>query len=308
MKTKEVDNGMFSRIAPVIPASVIAESERICKRRGVSSDHINEIRLRAVGRSSIVLDGENFSLTTRVGSDELHGILKRICDMAIFAHRDDIANGFVSLSGGCRVGVCGHAKYDGGKLVGVNSVSSLVFRIPGGRCDFANELFGYWRERNFCGMLICSKAGIGKTSAIRTLAAMAGSAKWSKRVVVVDERCEFDPNEYSDCTVDILRGYKRAVGIEIAVRTMSAEILVVDEIGNDADSDALMLAIGAGVPVVATAHGDNISKVLLKPSIKRLIEGGLFESYAVIRKEKSVRKLELGEMSSIRNSDLDYTV
>ena len=77
---------------------------------------------------------------------------------------------------------------------------------------------------------------------------------------------------------------------------MSAEVLVVDEIGNEADSEALMLAVGAGVPVVATAHGDNIDRVISKPCISKLCNNGLFRSYAVITREGTERRVLLGNL------------
>ena len=296
MNVKSNNRENFTIVFSLIPKAIGNEIEALCRAKGISRVHINEIRLRAYGRSSVVLRGENVILTESVSRDEINSILKRVCDMAVFAHRDDISNGFVSLECGCRVGVCGYAKYDAGKLVGVSSVSSLVFRIPNGRCDFADKLYGYWRERNFCSMLICSAAGVGKTSAIRAMAAMAGGGSGAKRVVVVDERCEFNPYAYSDCTVDILRGYKRARGIEIAIRTMSAEILVVDEIGNDDDVEALMLSVGAGVPVLATTHADNAEQVVFKPKLRRLFDNSLFKVCAAIRIQNGKRELTFHEV------------
>lgn len=298
-------NDAYSSVISVMPHQVVDEIERLCRARGVTTASINEIRLRAIGLCGAVINGVNFTLKSRVDAETIQNIFKKICDMAIYAHREDIINGFVSMSGGCRVGVCGHARYDGGKLVGVSGISSLVFRIPNGVCDFADELFKYWKERNFCGMLICSPAGVGKTSAIRALVAKAG--RMAKRIVAVDERCELDLYAYRDCTVDILKGYKRALGIEIAVRTMSAEILVVDEIGNESDADALMLAIGAGVPVVATAHGEDIRKVTSKPSIKKLCAAGLFDSFAVISIKDGIRRVSIGEFPIVDDEGF-YTV
>ena len=296
-------NGVLREIKSLIPNAVQIDIERICRERGVSFSAVNEIRLSAIALSSVTVRGKNIPLTVRLGFDDVHNVLKSCCDMAIFAHRDDISNGFVSLKGGGRVGVCGHAKYEGGQLVGISSVSALVFRIPVGRCDFAAKLYSYWRERGYSGMLICSRAGVGKTTAIRALAAMAGDVRVAKKVVVVDERCEFDPEAYRDCTVDILRGYKRRRGIEIAIRTMSADILIVDEIGNDEDSEALMLSLGAGVSVLATAHGDDILSIYKKPAVKRLIDGGLFRSYAIVSVGTSGRSLSVGEMSDLFKND-----
>ena len=304
MITKKQDNKLFYKIAELLPIEIVQEIENLCRKNGNDTGHINEIRLRAIGRCAVVMNAENFRLNSRIGIDEMRLIFKKVCDMAVFAHRDEIANGFVSITGGGRVGVCGCAKYDGGKMIGVSDITSLVFRIPVGKCDFADKLFRYWSEHGFCGMLICSKAGVGKTSAIRSLAAKAGTGAHPKRVVVVDERCEFDPDMYRDCTVDILKGYKRAKGIEIAIRTMSAEILVVDEIGNEEDSEALMLASGAGVSVLATAHGDDIKQIVSKRSVKRLYEASLFDSYAMISSSGGRREVFIEKFSSVAEQEI----
>ena len=293
------EGGALLEVTRLMPQGIMKDVERLCRERGLTLASLNEIRLSAIALSSAVISGRSTPLSVRLGFDEIADVLARACEMAVFAHRDDIANGFITLRGGGRVGVCGYAKYDGGRLVGVSSVSALVFRIPSERCDFIDKLYSYWQRRGCSGMLICSRAGVGKTTAIRALAARAGNVRMPRRVVVVDERCEFDPCAYRDSTVDILRGYKRSRGIEIAIRTMSAEILIVDEIGNDEDSEALMLASGAGVSVVATAHGEDIRAVCKKPSIRRLCDASLFHSYAVVGMRGGGREVCLGEMADI---------
>ena len=286
-------------IRGLMPDTVMNDIERICILSGLSLACVNEIRLSAISLSSIVLKGRLTALSVRLGYEELGAILRRACDMAVFAHRDEISEGYISLKCGGRVGVCGHARYEGGRLVGISEVSALVFRIPSGKCDFADKLHSFWRDRGYSGMLICSRAGVGKTTAIRALAAMAGDVKAGKRVVVVDERCELNMGAYRNCSVDILRGYRRSVGVEIAIRTMSADIVIVDEIGNEEDSDALMLAQGAGVSLLATAHGDDIRAIYKKRAIGRLIDAQLFSCYSVITASRGVRTLALGDISDV---------
>ena len=166
-------------------------------------------------------------------------------------------------------------------MVGVGDISSLVFRIPSGECSFAARLYGEWLLIGG-GMLICSRAGEGKTTAIRALARLIGSGERPRRVVVVDERCELDVTEYRDAHVDILRGYRRATGVEIAIRTMSAEVLMVDEISSYDDSRAMLSAIGAGVIVIATAHAQSLADALKRGYIRELVDGGLFDAACFI--------------------------
>ena len=245
-------------------------------------ERVNEIRLRASGPLALVVSGKNVSLGATSSKDELREAFKRVCGGAVFLHRDDMCRGFVSLSGGLRVGVCAEARYEKGEIVGIGEVSALVFRLPCGECSFATELYRQWRRHGEGGMLICSAAGEGKTSAIRALSALIGSGEYARRVVVVDERCEFDPSAYRSSHVDILRGYRRASGVDIAIRTMSCEVLVVDEISSREDSRAMISAIGAGVTVIATAHARSFSEVVKREYVRELVDAGLFNTVCVI--------------------------
>jgi stage III sporulation protein AA len=117
---------------------------------------------------------------------------------------------------------------------------------------------------------------------MRSLARLIGSGEEPRRVVVVDERCELDPRDYREAHVDILRGYERSLGVDIAIRTMSAEVLMVDEISSFADSRAMLAALGAGVTVIATAHAECLDGALCRAYVRELVEGALFHSAAVI--------------------------
>ena len=124
-------------------------------------------------------------------------------------------------------------------------------------------------------MLIYSPPGVGKTTALRALAATLGRGKSPLNICVVDERCEFDPENYTAHTVDILRGYKRREGIEIATRTLSPDLIMMDEIGAD-DGENILSVVRCGVPIIATAHGGSRDEILARPSLSGLISCGAF--------------------------------
>ena len=277
------NNKHFERVLSYFPPGISAAVLSYLEKKHTDSGDVNEIRLRAYGPVSLVISGENLALDIIAGKGAIAEIFRRICDGAVYAHRDDISRGFVTLDGGVRVGVAGHAHYDGGGMVGIGEASALVFRIPSGECSFANRLYREWLTIEG-GMLICSKAGEGKTTAIRSLARLIGSGRRAKRVVVVDERCEFDPEAYSSAQVDILRGYRRSIGVDIAIRTMSAEVLIVDEISSVDDSRAMISALGAGVDVIATAHADSFDSLLRCEYALSLVKGKLFRSVCIIKK------------------------
>lgn len=233
---------------------------------------LSEIRIRRDGLSTLLINGETIRLSVRVGRGEIEEVVKKILGGALYAHRDSISQGYVSLEYGIRVGVCGRAAYDGGRLVGVSDVTSLVFRIPTGRCAFGTELYGVFLRGIGSGLLIYSLPGVGKTTALRSLARSAGK---DRRVAVVDERCEFLLSEYFDRQVDILRGYHRKEGIEIATRTLSPDVIVVDELSGG-EAIEVSEVVRCGIPIVATAHASSVEEIRAKPSLRSLIECGAF--------------------------------
>ena len=276
---------IFDNVLMLLPYHVREEISEYIRGMHIHTRSVNEVRLRLFGACSLVVSGKNISLESRVTKEEMRDAFRRICGGAAFAHRDDMCRGFISLDGGIRVGVCAEARYEKNAVVGIGEVSSLVFRIPSSECSFGKELYAQWCALGSGGMLICSAAGEGKTSALRTLARLIGSAEPPLRVVVVDERCEFDIESYSRAHVDILRGYRRALGIDIAIRTLCAEVLIVDEISSDEDARAMLLSVGAGVRVIATAHARCFSDLMRRGYVRELILSGLFDTVCAITRK-----------------------
>lgn len=102
------------------------------------------------------------------------------------------------------------------------------------------------------------------------------------RVAVVDEREEFIASDYRGCAVDLLRGYCRADGTELALRNLSAQIIVADEITTAEDAEAAIACFGTGVGLIASAHGTDEREVRRRPRLARLFELGVFGSVAEI--------------------------
>ena len=164
-----------------------------------------------------------------------------------------------------------------------------MFRIPGGDCEIAGELYTAFLTAKR-GMLIYSPPGVGKTTALRSLAESVGGGGTPKRVCVVDERCEFSEEDYRECEVDILKGYQRRAGIEIATRTMSAEVIMIDEIGAD-DAESIRDVLRCGIPIVATAHAASYEEIKSKPSLASLLSTGAFDVFAGISADDAGYKL-----------------
>ena len=252
-------------------------------RRGGLSE-VREIRIRRDGRSSMLVGEECVRLFSVVDKECMRWTLDALLDGALYAHRDSLASGFISIGRGVRVGVTGHARYEGERLVGLSDVRSLLFRIPTGECKFADELYSVDLESRG-GMLIYSPPGVGKTTALRSLAGKIGAGSLAKRVSVIDERCEFDESDYSSLEVDILKGYRRADGIEIATRTLSPELIMIDVIG-EGDAEPISRVIRCGIPIIATAHASSLEELRTRVPLAPLLKTGAFSSFVGISKSQ----------------------
>ncbi len=280
------------RLTQYIPPMLCAELLRLCVSRGVGISGVSELRVRSVGRSCAVICGERIQLLSQVSRSDVKKCFLQICEGALYAHRDNIKEGYVTLPSGIRVGICGQARYEGGAFVGVSDVSSLVFRIPTAISSNASLIYDAWRASNR-GMLIYSPPGVGKTTALRTLVGMIAGGKEASQVVVVDERCEFIPEEYRLASVDILRGYRRAEGIEIALRVMSADVICVDEIGAAHEAGAILESLNSGVRFIATAHAASYEELNRRVNIKTLLDAGVFDVFVGLTLKNRARTAEI---------------
>ncbi len=282
-------------VTGLLPTAFAEEIERIARSRRGGMSGIREISVRQFGISEINVLGERIPLRSEIDASGMEVLLQNLMQGALYAHRDSIASGYISLAGGIRVGVCGSTGYEDGRMVGVSNISSLNFRIPSGECAFSEELYSVFCEGIGSGMLIYSPPGVGKTTALRSLARSIGSGKNPLRVAVVDERLEFRCEDYIGCRVDLLRGYKRREGIEIATRTMSAELIMIDEIGAD-DALSIVDVVRCGVPIIATVHASSYDEVTKKASLRSLFECSAFESFLGISREGVKYKLRVDKL------------
>lgn len=269
-------------VLDLLPMSIVREIQRIGEVRRDYPNGLSEIRVRCRARSSIVLSGENIPLFTRLTKLELSEIYDKLLSGSLYAHTRNLKCGFISVFSGVRVGISASVS-DSGDLP--SEIHGLVFRLPISPSEAADDLYSAWRETKG-GLLIYSLPGEGKTSALRALTGKI-SIESGVRVAVIDERREFMPEDYADATVDILSGYSKERGLEIALRTLSPEVIVIDEIGSFDEAEALLRVGRGGVPIIASAHAGSFEEVIRKASIKKLANEGYFKVYARLYREKN---------------------
>lgn len=288
---------IISSVTDILPARLIAEIVSLGTWRADFPSGLSELRIRVGGVSFAIVSGECLPLRIELTRREIEDIYTSVISGSVYAYKEETLEGFVTMQGGVRVGICGDARYDGGRICSVKDISSLIFRIPVSESENAEDIYELWR-RCEGGLLLFSPPGAGKTSALRKLAYYIGTGSSSKRTVVVDERREFIPEDYAYACVDILKGYKKDKGIEIAVRTLGAEVIILDEIGTDAEADAIFAAGMGGVTVIAACHGGSLAEVMSKDGIARLVTGGFFDTAVRLYKEGAAF---MKEVTSLKN-------
>lgn len=261
--------------------------------RGLPEAHrtrAEEIRLR-VGRTAAVLmpDGERpLFAGYRVTGRDLAAVLEIATGASAHTAAESIRRGFVTVRGGCRIGLCGAAITGRGGIEGIRSVSSIAIRIPRQMRNCADGVFQKLTDSGFVSTLIVSPPGFGKTTLLRELVRRLSDG--GQRVSLADERGEvaavwegvpqFDVGERTD----VLSGASKAESAMLLLRAMNPEIIALDEITAPEDAEAIECAGNCGVSLLATAHAGDVSELTSRELYRKLLEKGIFKRAVVIRR------------------------
>ena len=264
-------------------------------RKSGFGERIEEIRIRRGRRCSLVVSGKNVMLDTVMSQSDIQSVLEGICQGSLYAFSDTINQGYIALPDGVRVGVCGRAGCEGDSVIGVYEISSLSVRIPHATRPVGDEICRLLNSFDrVCGVLIYSPPGVGKTTLLRGVASKLASGNWRGagedlatkpplRTVVIDTRGELGFNsEGEELCLDVLSGYPRRRGIDIATRCLNAEVIVCDEIGDYEEAMSLVASHNCGVPLVASAHAGSVAQLLSRTGLRLLHEARIFGAYVGI--------------------------
>ena len=249
----------------MLPASLLAAIEY------AGSERVEEIRLYRDRYATLTVGGKTLPTKTLLSGEALDALFSDLCGGSVYAHKETIKAGYLSLGEGVRVGISGRALCDGGRVHGVTDLSGLVIRIPHPLWIDVTELLPYAKK----GLLIYAPPGVGKTTLLRCLAYELAK---TGRTVLLDRRGEFIGTiPQKDLQLQLLTNFPEAVGMEVAVRNLGAEVILADEIGNEEEAKAILALANCGVPLVASAHAASAEELCRRPPIKRLLEAAVFE-------------------------------
>ena len=273
-----------------LPYLLCDEIDKLQQTLFTSGERIEEIRLR-VGTSVYATIGgggkkRNVSLDYALDTDGISRILEKMCDGSLYAYSESITKGYVSLKNGIRVGVCGTADVENGKIRGIYNITSLNVRLPCAEARVSEGVLKAVRRAVTCGegVLVYSPPSQGKTTLLRALAYTLSSGVSPLRVAVIDSREELGGALSSgELSLDILSGYPKAEGIRIATAFMNPQVIICDEIGSEDEAIAIAQAQNCGVPLIASAHGSCVESIMKRSGMRFLHDVGAFSLYVGIR-------------------------
>lgn len=242
--------------------------QRLLQKEVNEWDNLQEIRLRngmpvmIVEKGEKRIPGQDGQVVTE---REFREVIEKISNYSLYAFEEELKRGFLTIPGGHRVGVAGKAVLEQGKVKTLRNLSSLNVRLAHEIRGCADRIMPYlYEERRFLSTLIVSPPGGGKTTLLRDI--IRNVAK-QKKVSVIDERSEIAacyqgiPQNDMGRFCDVLDTCPKAEGIVMMVRSLSPEVIAVDEIGTDKENEALRYALTSGCALLASVHGDSLSHV-----------------------------------------------
>ena len=252
--------------------------------------NIEEIRLRT--NKPIILKNSNGNnlLIHIVSKEELLETFQKVCEQSIYSYQKQICEGFITIKGGHRVGITGSCVIENGKIININYISSLNFRIAREKKDVSNKILKYiLNENDVNNTLIISKPGCGKTTILRDLVRKIST---KKTCGIVDERGEIasmykgEPQNDIGILSDVMDNCTKSDGMKMLIRSMSPEVIVCDEIGNKQDIEAINYAMCSGVKGIFTAHGNSLEEIMLNEQISQLLEKYIVQIIIVLDDKK----------------------
>lgn len=283
-------------ILSTLPSAVREQVEEIRLRQN------QPLEIRYGQQSSYVTAAGQLTSLSKQGwiftEEQAVKLLNQVSQHSLYALEEELKRGYITVVGGHRIGIAGKVVLDKGEVKGIRDVTSFNIRIAREKKGAAQNVLPYlFEEGKLQSTLLISPPQCGKTTLLRDMArSISYGSEWSssRKVGIVDERSELAgclqgvPQRDVGPRTDVLDACPKAAGMMMLIRSMSPDVLIVDEIGRPEDGDAVWEAIHAGVAVICSAHGADVTEVAERPMLGKLIRQGAFSRYIVLSRTKGV--------------------
>lgn len=215
--------------------------------------------------------------------------VSKMCEHSFYAYQNEINRGFITLQNGCRVGIAGTAVEVDGKLSSIKNITSLNIRIARQHIGCSDKIMRDFALNGLQNTVIIGAPGSGKTTVLRDVAYQLSEGNYfsPQRVCAVDERYELfgtgvQPSFNCGAMCDRICGIDKHDGIITALRSLSPQVIVFDEMMSE---DELLLCergFSAGVAVITTVHAASPCDFVRRKIGKMIINGGVFEKFVFL--------------------------
>lgn len=304
---KEIDcfNNVLEYLSQNIRTALI-------KIPNAAKSKVEEIRLRSGCPLTISLDGMDYFISVNTGMtnsirdsylierEDIINTFQLITNHSIYAFSEDIKKGYITITGGHRVGIGGKVIYNNKGVDIINTISSLNIRIARQKKGISDHLISCLIDGNSSihNTLIISPPQCGKTTLLRDIVRNLSNGKESVfkgfKVSLIDERSEIagmyngSPQMDIGIRTDILDACMKSDGIMMVIRAMSPDIIAVDEIGGEDDIGAIYEALRAGIKLIATIHGDGLEDLKYRSNLNKIMQERIFQRFIVLDRTKGV--------------------
>ena len=273
----------------------------VLEQENLQFDYLQEIRLRAGYPIILLYGGKEKILPMKVTECGIRETLDYVSNYSLYAYENELKQGFITIEGGHRVGMAGQVLIENGRVKNLKQISSLNVRVSHEIVGCADKLFPYiTHNKQMYHTLLISPPRCGKTTLLRDLIRQISDGnEWVKgcTVGVVDERSELAgcyqgiPQNHMGMRTDVLDGCPKADGMLMLIRSMSPQVVAVDEIGAPEDIQAIKYAMHCGCKMIATVHGESLEELQRKPLLEQMMREQCFERYVLLCNRSSVGEI-----------------